>query len=288
MNPKLPLVFKHGGDGNWRSRYRDEKGRIRTAKFREGYHQPGANGEQPPINESGSFVAIPKPIRDTLTPQQPQPEAEPAQVEATIEPTPQTEPQPENSPQTEAPQPPQSEEPQQSEPAPAEAFPEYCEDAMRGASESTTEPLELPQADTFEDPVAPGESKESDLPVIEMAVDTFLQLGEMLGGPKAPKSATMGAISTETLRDMMVKNGKAAFPGMDIEMGPKTSLGLCAIGYLGLCYSQEEFRKNTAPWYLRARAKFAGWWVNRKQRKAAAKQAAQEIKEQQKEESNDA
>jgi hypothetical protein len=96
-----------------------------------------------------------------------------------------------------------------------------------------------------------------------MAIDSMFQIGEKLGGPKAPKSATSGACSLEGLRDMMVTSAKQSFPGLDVEMGPRTTLAVCMLGYLGMCASHEQFRANTTPLWARAADRLRlGWaWV---------------------------
>lgn len=275
-----PIVFKHTEDGKWRSRFNG-----RTFKFLEGTHEPGIDGGPPPTTPSGAFRMIPKPLRFDGDPAEKR-EDPPAQSEAP-EPKPQpeaqTEPQTTQDPQpaqTQPSQPPQMETPQTaSEPANT-GFPTYCEDALRGASGISdgagVEPEAEQQPNPFGETPAQTKKKKQEIPLIEMLVDSMFGMGEQLGGPKAPKSATMGAFSIESLRDNMVESAKEAFPGADVEMGPKTTFALCMAGYLGLCMSEQRFRENTTPWYLHFRGRIAGWWARvkygrqkRKEEKAA-------------------
>lgn len=270
-----PKVFKHGGDGNWRCRSQDDKGRWRTAKFIEGKHQPGLGDEPPPITDSGAFVTIPKAIRDTTAPAQPEQaaQAEP-QPEPVAQPQAQPAPEPQNEP-TQSPQP----EPTQPEPAKeTSGFPEFCADAMRNQSTPIVQATDATQAEGIVgDPVAPKPSK-VEVPVVELLIDSMFSIGEGMGGPKAPKGSGTDGLSLETLRDKMVESGKAAFPAAEVEAGPKTTFFGCMGLYLYMCYTHEEFRKKAEPWYIRAKGNFASWWTrlkHRRQSKRREKEAAQ-------------
>lgn len=273
-----PKVFKHGGDGNWRCRSQDDKGRWRTAKFVTGKHEPGYGDEPPRVTEKGSFITIPQAIRDTRT--------------AQVEPKPAATPEPQQN----APTPAISEPAKQAEPEIAKQepsketsdFPPFCDDARgKGGVILAESEIASPEGAILP-PVEPEQPNSTEIPLVEMAIDTMFQLGEQLGGPKAPKLATVEAFSTEGLRNQMVKAAKEVLPSASVEMGPKKTLAACIVAYLGMCYSSEQFRENTAPWYIRAKGKFAGWWLKMKHGRDTRRKAKAEQKETEKENSQNA
>lgn len=296
-----PIVFKHTKDGKWRSRFNG-----RTFKFEEGKHEPGVDGGPPPTVPSGAFKVIPLELRtreiDLRRKAEIAEEKQAAQAQAEPSKEPQVAPEPEAKPEPEPePTPPPAPEPVAQEP---ETFPAYCADAIGRipATEAIPEEAGGHLGDEEQPNLLPlpedesADQSDDTLPLIEMLVDSMFQMGEQLGGPAAPKSATMGALTTEGLRDMMVRSAKEAFPSADVEMGPKTTLGLCFFGYLGLCYSRERFRQNTDPWLKVAGRWFGDRWAVLKSRVGGAwsrwrqpkQPQASERKPDKKEESRDA
>lgn len=267
-----PKIFKHGGDGNWRCRSQDAKGRWRTAKFITGTHEPGHGDEPPPITASGAFVRIPKAIRDTIAPK--------------VEPAPEPQAQTPVAPQIEPTQSPQA-EPAQTEPAKeTSGFPPLCADAMSAGNIAAVAPPEMTQVDGMPPQSEAGTPNALEIPLVEMAVDTLFNFGEQFGGPKAPKASATEGFSAEQLRDTMVKAAKEVFPKADVEMGPAPTLVLSILAYGGLCYAHEDFRKNTAPWYLKLKTKFAGWWFRVKSGREARRRAKAAAQTQTEEEGN--
>lgn len=291
---ELPIVYRHQTDGKWRVRYRDPKGRIRVDKFIEGLHEPGIDGESPPLTEGHTFRTIPKAIRNTHTapveeapaiepepserspePQQ-VPTVEPETVQLQVEPTQQAE-----SPQLAPPQEATPERTIEAETAKTEAFPEFCEDARRVDPISDSAPQEAPNP-------TESASKPIEIPVVEMLIDGMFQMGEQLGGPRAPGgSAVTAGLTLESLREMMIKSGREAFPKAEVEAGPKTTFFGCMGLYLFICTQHENFRTNTAPWWQRAKER-AGLWWHRTRTNWKQKRAARTSPKEEKEDSEDA
>lgn len=260
----LPIRYQHEQDGKWRVRYRDRKGRIRVDKWEEGKHAPGTDGGPPPLTDGGTFRTIPKVIREAHAPVTAEKTNEPASpVANTLD----TEPHPAASDTAEQAQPETTAEP---EPSKMLDFPPLCDDARRGPSlddsGGTAGSEKAPSP-------APADHK-MEIPVVEMLIDTMFNLGEALGGPKAPKGSAMTeGFSMDQLRQTMVESGKQIIPKADVEAGPKlTFFGSMGI-YLFLCYQHEQFRENARPWYVKIREKIGLSWHRLRQKRADRKKA---------------
>lgn len=264
-----PIIFRHKGDGNWRCRSQDEKGRWRTAKFETGKHEPGRGDEPPRVTEKGSFYVIPKAIRDTRLLAS---EAKPEPVAGKAAESPQPEPNSAKDEPAKLAEPEIAKQPQAED---INGFPEFCTDARGKGGAILGEADIASTTDGALPEIEPEPPQETEVPLVEIAIDAMFQFGEKLGGPKAPKSATMETFSTEGLRDQMVLAAKRVMPnGLSVKLGPWGTLGACMAQYLTTCYAMAQSREVPTPLFVKMKIKLASWWMKAghwKQRRKAAK-----------------